>query len=210
MKTVDVYWSHQSPYCYFALDRLLKLNQRSDVTLRLKPVLPGVIRDGGLFDDRPEIEQRYFDLDVQRTADFLGLPYSEPDPYPVQTAPDSLYRAEGDQSRVFKLYYLTAAANSTGQGWKFLDIVARLIWDGSTTNWHLSEVMSSAFRTKGMDLAKLESVASGRSKKFDAIFAANRDSMLAAGHWGVPCFVYEGEPFYGQDRIDQLCWRLGS
>jgi 2-hydroxychromene-2-carboxylate isomerase len=24
------------------------------------------------------------------------------------------------------------------------------------------------------------------------------------GHWGVPTFVFENEPFFGQDRIDLL------
>jgi 2-hydroxychromene-2-carboxylate isomerase len=29
-----------------------------------------------------------------------------------------------------------------------------------------------------------------------------------AGHWGVPTLVFEGEPFFGQDRIETLRWRL--
>jgi len=32
--------------------------------------------------------------------------------------------------------------------------------------------------------------------------------MYAAGHWGVPLMVYRDEPFYGQDRFDQLLWRI--
>ncbi len=32
--------------------------------------------------------------------------------------------------------------------------------------------------------------------------------MAAAGHWGVPLSVLDGEPFYGQDRFDLLVWRL--
>ena len=27
-------------------------------------------------------------------------------------------------------------------------------------------------------------------------------------HTGVPLFVFEGEPFFGQDRMDMLIWRL--
>jgi 2-hydroxychromene-2-carboxylate isomerase len=27
-------------------------------------------------------------------------------------------------------------------------------------------------------------------------------------HWGVPTFVFENEPFFGQDRIDLLIWRM--
>jgi len=35
-------------------------------------------------------------------------------------------------------------------------------------------------------------------------------ALAAAGHWGVPTFVFEGEPFFGEDRIDTLRWRLGK
>ena len=35
------------------------------------------------------------------------------------------------------------------------------------------------------------------------------DKMLEeAGHWGVPTMVFRGEPFFGQDRVDTLRWRL--
>jgi hypothetical protein len=33
-------------------------------------------------------------------------------------------------------------------------------------------------------------------------------SRTSAGHWGVPTLVFQGEPFFGQDRIDVLRWRL--
>ncbi len=29
-----------------------------------------------------------------------------------------------------------------------------------------------------------------------------------AGHWAVPMMVFGGEAFFGQDRVDQLKWRL--
>ncbi|TMB53500.1 MAG: 2-hydroxychromene-2-carboxylate isomerase, partial [Deltaproteobacteria bacterium] len=29
-----------------------------------------------------------------------------------------------------------------------------------------------------------------------------------AGHWGVPTMVFAGEPFFGQDRIELLVWRM--
>ena len=38
---------------------------------------------------------------------------------------------------------------------------------------------------------------------------ANHQAMLKIGHWGVPLMAHNGEPFYGQDRFDQLIWRLG-
>jgi 2-hydroxychromene-2-carboxylate isomerase len=36
----------------------------------------------------------------------------------------------------------------------------------------------------------------------------NATDILKDGHWGVPLMVYEGEPFYGQDRFDHLQWRM--
>ena len=37
---------------------------------------------------------------------------------------------------------------------------------------------------------------------------ANQDALQASGHWGVPTMVFRDEPFFGQDRIDTLRWRL--
>ena len=34
--------------------------------------------------------------------------------------------------------------------------------------------------------------------------------LRAAGHWGVPTMVFEGEPFFGQDRFDHLVWRMAQ
>jgi 2-hydroxychromene-2-carboxylate isomerase len=42
----------------------------------------------------------------------------------------------------------------------------------------------------------------------DAEIAANEAEQKRAGHWGVPLFVFNDEPFFGQDRIDHLIWRM--
>ncbi len=39
---------------------------------------------------------------------------------------------------------------------------------------------------------------------------ANQAALDASGHWGVPTMVFEGEPFFGQDRNGTLRWRLGT
>ena len=44
----------------------------------------------------------------------------------------------------------------------------------------------------------------------DAEIAANQQALVASGHWGVPTGVVRGEPFFGQDRVDTLRWRLGT
>ena len=42
----------------------------------------------------------------------------------------------------------------------------------------------------------------------EAEIEANQDALTKAGHWGVPTLVFEGEPFFGQDRIALFVWRL--
>ena len=34
------------------------------------------------------------------------------------------------------------------------------------------------------------------------------DDALEQHHWGVPTMVFEGEPFFGQDKIELLLWRM--
>jgi len=58
----------------------------------------------------------------------------------------------------------------------------------------------------GLDLAALDAaIADGDHM---AEIERNQDALEAAGHWGVPTMVFRGEPFFGQDRIDTLRWRL--
>ena len=208
-RAVDVFWSHQSPYCYFALDRILALKSRPGVEVTLRPVLPGVLRNPEVFSDATDIEERYFLMDVKRTADFLGLPYGEAAPYPVEFQPGTLFRAARAQPRISKLYHLTAAACQLGQGWAFLDVVTRLIWDGRERDWDRGDKLEDAMERAGLDYAALSARARDQAAEYDLWFAENHEALLRYGHWGVPTFVFEGEPFFGQDRFDQLLWRMG-
>ena len=46
------------------------------------------------------------------------------------------------------------------------------------------------------------------SPSCDAEIAANERDQKNAGHWGVPLFVFQDEPFFGQDRLDHMIWRM--
>jgi 2-hydroxychromene-2-carboxylate isomerase len=209
MKNVDIYWSHQSPYCYFSLDRILKLIENDQVNVVLRLVLPGVLRNPEAFYDASETEQRYFDIDTQRTSEFFGIPYGEAQPNPVEFEPGNLFRAAHSQPRIYQLYYLTAAANEMEMGWNFLNVITRLIWDGKNRDWHKASTMKKAVESAGLDYKKLKLLAENHSQIYDQEFADNHSILLEAGHWGVPTYVYNSEPFFGQDRFDQLLWRMG-
>ena len=54
--------------------------------------------------------------------------------------------------------------------------------------------------------------ARGRSRmlagRLDAAIAQSEADQRLGGHYGVPLMVYGGEPFFGQDRYDQMVWRM--
>ena len=208
-KHVAVYWSHQSPYCYFSLDRILRRQESNDFAVTLRLVLPGVLRNAGKFGDASKMEERYFDLDTKRTAEYLRMPVRGPRPWPVECEPDTLYRARADQPRVYRLYHLNQAAIELGKGLDFLHTVSRSIWNGTTTNWHEERAMRTAIEEAGLDYDALSKSEEKGVESFMRTYAENDKTLQASGHWGVPVFVFNGEPFYGQDRFDQLIWRLG-
>jgi 2-hydroxychromene-2-carboxylate isomerase len=57
-------------------------------------------------------------------------------------------------------------------------------------------------------LAELDAEAASDAEALDAEIAANQAALEASGHWGVPTLVFDGEPFFGQDRIDIAVWRM--
>ena len=58
-------------YCYFLIDRLLRL-LFMNVEVVIRPALGLVLRMPEATISRSDLEQRYFDSDTKRTAEFLG------------------------------------------------------------------------------------------------------------------------------------------
>ncbi len=207
-KTIELYWSHTSPYCYLVLDRALALFKRDDIVLNLRPVLPGVIRNAERFDKASKMEINYLNMDVQRIAESLDLPLREPIPSPVIFKPGT-WKAAKQQPHIYYLCYLTLSAIRHHKGLAFLDKLARLLWDGSTDNWHQGDHLQNAAEKAGLEFAMINAEARSLQAEFDLQLRHNELALLEAGHWGVPTFVYRGEPFFGQDRFDLLVSRLG-
>jgi 2-hydroxychromene-2-carboxylate isomerase len=115
-----------------------------------------------------------------------------------------------DQPYIHRLNRLGVAAARAGRGLAFLDEVSRLIWTGEVDDWHLGDHLAGAATRAGLDFAAPESEARDHEDDLDTEMVRNEDSLGEAGHWGVPTLVFAGEPFFGQDRLALLEWRLGQ
>ncbi len=204
--SIDVFWSFRSPYSYLATGRLVELEARYALDVKVRPVLPIAVRTPEFFRRVNPLFPAYLVRDVLRLGQFLGIPIRWPRPDPVVMNPDGSYPLE--QPWIHRLTRLGVAAAERGRGLPFLDEVSKLIWDGRTEGWHEGAHLSEATGRAGLDLAELDEAIEKDSKHFVDAIDANQAALEAAGHWGVPTMVFEGEPFFGQDRLDLLEWRL--
>ena len=201
---IDVYWSFRSPYSYLVTPDLLQLRDAYDVEVCLRVVYPIAIRDASLVFDNP-LKPRYIVLDARRRAEQLGLPFVMPArPDPIVQDPATMAVA-AEQPYIHRLSALGVEAQRRGRGLEFVAEVSTVIF-GGTANWDQGDHLAQAATRAGLELAELEAAIDGGDQL--AEIEQNQRALTEANHWGVPTMVLRGEPFFGQDRIDTLRWRL--
>lgn len=203
----DLFYSFRSPYSYLATPRIVQIAREFDVDVVVRPVYPLAIRDDSFFDRVDPRWPAYLLRDTSRIAEMLGIPYRWPRPDPVYRDPDTGRYPPDRQPHIHPLTRLGVAAARRGQGLAFIESVSALIW-GGTAGWNEGTLLHDAIRTAGIDPAGLEADVAADTDGLEAEIADNQAALDASGHWGVPTMVFDGEPFFGQDRIELLLWRL--
>lgn len=206
---VQLYWSFRSPYSYLATARICEIARDYDVTVDVRIVLPLAVRKPDFFKQVNPLWPPYVFRDTVRLAQMLGLDYGWPDPDPI-VQDFATREVAKEQPHIYRISRFGAEANRRGHGLAFIDEVSRLIWSGKTKGWNSGDHLQQAAARAGLDLADMEARIAADSAALDAAIAANQNALEQAGHWGVPTLVFEGEPFFGQDRIDVLLWRMGQ
>ena len=205
--SVDLYWSFRSPYSYIVVPKLLELERDWDAQVNVRPVLPIAVRQPDFFAQADPLWFSYLMRDCVRSAEFAGLPlrWPRPDPvvmdYATRTYPK-------EQPYIHRLTRLGVLAAEAGKGLALLRAVSHLIWSGETEGWHEGDHLARAVASAGLDLAELDARQEAEAERLDAVIKANEADQRLGGHYGVPLMVYQGEPFFGQDRYDQLVWRM--
>lgn len=203
---VDVYWSFRSPYSYFVTPDLLRLREDFEVDVNLRPVLPIAVRtkDTLFTGDRRRVA--YIMMDSVRRAEFLGLKLGMPSPDPI-VQDFATFEVAAEQPYIYRLTSLGVEAARRGKGVEFAYHVSHLIWGGEP-GWNEGDKLAVATAKAGLDLTEMEAAIATYDPMTE--IEANHAALEAAGGWGVPTMVFAGEPFFGQDRIDTLRWRLGK
>ncbi len=202
----DLFWSFRSPYSYLATGRIVELEKQYDLSVNVRPVYPIAVRIPGFFKQVNPLWPPYLFKDTIRVAEMGNIPYVWPDPDPIV-----MDIASGEvpehQPYIHRLTKLGVAAAEAGKGLPFIDEVSKVIW-GGTKSWHEGDHLKQAADRAGFDLDELDQKIEIDADHYSAIITENEAGQKSAGHWGVPLMVFEGEPFFGQDRIEHLLWRL--
>ena len=190
-KTIDYYFSVNSVFAYLGSQELERIAKTHRVRVRVKPVnLKSIFAQTGgtpLSQRDPE-RQAYRFVEMRRWRDYRGMRLvMEPPYFPV---------AEEPAARII------LAANAIGRDpLKLAHAIMRAMWTGDR-NIADTPTLLEIVQRSGEDALGI--VAKSRSKAIEEGFAANTEEALKIGCFGSPWYVHEGEPFFGQDRLDFL------
>lgn len=183
---LDFYFSFRSPYSYLALARVFALADHYGLDLRIRPVLPMVMR--GL--PVPREKRLYILLDAAREAGRLGTPFGRVcDPV---------------GAGVERCMALFTVARAAGREREFLLAVARGIWaEGADVS--RDDVLGRYCATAGLPLTATKLADALADEGWRAMAEGNRQALGDLGLWGVPVLhlqLPDGDcRCWGQDRL---------
>ena len=203
---IDVFWSFRSPYSYLATPDLLRLREDYDLDVRFRPVLPIAVRSKATLFTADQSRVKYIIMDSIRRAEYLGMSIGHPSPDPI-VQDMGTFEVAAEQPYIYRLTGLGVEAERRGKGIDFAYHVSHLIWGGEP-GWNQGDRLAEATAKSGLDLADMEAAIAANDPM--PVIETNQQALEAAGGWGVPTMVFEEEPFFGQDRIETLRWRLNQ
>jgi 2-hydroxychromene-2-carboxylate isomerase len=190
-RAVDFYFDFSSPYSYIANEWVDALAARHGRTVRRHAMLLGVTFAAAELKSPVShpIKREYSLRDFARSAHFEGLPFVMPEPFPL---------ASQNAARVFWWLRDTQGADAAA-AWARSGLRA-LFTRGQRID--LPAALRALAGESGLDGAAAEA-AWGDPRWKDRLRLAN-DQALAAGVFGAPFFMVDGEPFWGNDRKPQI------
>jgi len=182
---LEVFFSIRSPYSYLGLERAVQLANAWNIPLRLRPVLPMLMRGQSV----PDAKKWYIFHDTKREASKLGIPYG--------------FVADPLGPGVERCYALFEYARSEGREIDYMRTYARAV-NAEGIRSETEEGLKLIVERAGLDWQKARSLLDDESWRVWA--EDNRQAMYECGLWGVPSFRYGAVSCWGQDRL----WVIGE
>jgi len=180
---VRMYFAFRSPYSWMATERIAQEGIAIDPVAFIKP-------PAGTPPPNPitsPAKGAYVARDVVRLAKRLGFDFALPDPFDIDfSRPNNVFQLAKEEDRA--LAFMLAAYRA-----RF--VVGRNISEDDV----LCDIAVEAGLDPDATLVAADSVDLRARTLLDL-----EKTLVIDQPFGVPFFVYQGEPFWGQDRIDLL------
>jgi 2-hydroxychromene-2-carboxylate isomerase len=196
-RQIDYYFTLQSPWAYIGHKPFWDLAKAYDLKVNYKPVLLVELfaETGGLpLAKRHPARQRYRMIELQRWRSKRGLAFhAQPQHWPFNAR-----LADG---------LVIAAVRAGHDPDPYLQRAYAAVWERQLNLADPSTLIDLADEA---GLPGKELLARSGSDQIGIAYDQNRQDALAAGVFGSPSYVLNGEVFWGQDRIELLADALQS
>lgn len=189
-KTIEFYFDFTSPYGYLASRRIESIAAKHDREIVWRPILLGAIFK--ISGRKPLLDipllGDYSNRDIARSAREYAIECRIPEPFPIGTV--SAARA---------VYWL--AKTSKNDAVRLIHALYRAYFVDGINISDTDQVLAIAAAT-GVDRDQLANALQDPEVKARLKNAV--DEAIESGVFGSPCCIVDGEPFWGNDRLDQL------
>ena len=188
---IDFYFDFSSPYAYIASEWVEAVAARHGRAVQWHAILLGVTFQAAELKSPVShpIKREYSIRDFGRSARFAGLPYAMPAKFPISTQ---------NAARIFWWLHDTQSPQRAA-AWAHTGLRAYF-----TRGVDLSDVaaLGALAAEDGLDAAAAQAAYTDLLWK-DRLKREN-EAAIAAGVFGAPFFILDGEPFWGNDRRTQI------
>lgn len=189
---IEYFYSTRSVFAYLGAARLTALARRFGRRVAHKPINLAVVlagTGGTQFAERPAARRAYFfGREIVRWGEALDIPVLvDPVHHVGDRAPPSGF--------VIAAQRLGADVDALSAA------ILTALWRDDRDIGDL-DVLAAIAREVGLDPAPLRAMA--LSADVQAEFAANDAEAIRRDVFGSPTYIVDGDPFYGQDRLDHV------
>ena len=189
MKEINFWFSIGSTYTYLSVNRISEVAKRENLSINWRPFsVRKIMMDMDNIPFTPpskKVKSDYMWRDIERRAKFYGFEAKVPAPYPLSQ---------------FDLANQIAILGML-EGWG-VDYVyktyQRWFQQGKepATEPNLTEIFEE------LDLDHDETIKKANEDKIKDQYLQNTETAYKNGVFGSPSFIYEGEVFWGDDRLE--------
>jgi len=195
---IDFYFDFSSPYSYIASEWVGAVAARHGRAVNWHAILLGATFQAAELKSPVShpLKREYSIRDFARSARFAGLPYVMPARFPIPTQ---------NAARVF--WWLNDTASpERAVAWAHAGLRAVFTRGADLSD---TAALRQELAAAGVDAAAAEAAYTDPLWK-DRLKREN-DAAIAAGVFGAPFFIVDGEPFWGNDRRAQIeAWLAGE